>query len=153
MPPLSPRLLSLIGLTVFLAAGCGQRSPSDRVVEDRGGSGSGGGAVAAPAGMRGSEEERRAALLNRIRASDPDKATIERAMINDRNELGLILSRKTNLDDVPKLMKAMLAQMAQDFPGQDLTVVAYTPTNPPHTIGTGRLNARTRDMTYEPASR
>ena len=103
--------------------------------------------------MRGSIEERRASLLNRIRSSDPDKAIIERAMINDQNELGLILSRKTNLDEVPKLMKAMLSQMAQDFPGQDLTVVAYTPTNPPHTIGTGRLNARTREMSYESNSR
>lgn len=100
----------------------------------------------------GSVEERRAALLNRIRSSDPEKATIERAMINDQNELGLILSRQTNMDDVPRLMKAMLTQMAQEFPNQDLTVVAYTPTQPPRTIGTARLNASTRDMTYQPAS-
>lgn len=73
-------------------------------------------------------------------------------MINEQNELGLVLSRKTNLDDVPQLLKAMLAQMAEDFPDQDLTVVAYAPTEPPRTIGTGRLDAQTREMTYRPAS-
>lgn len=99
-----------------------------------------------------SVEARRAALLNRIRAADPQKATIERALINENNELGLILSRQTNLDDVSRLMKAMLTQMAEEFPNQDLTVIAYTPTEPPRTIGTGRLNARTREMTYEPVS-
>jgi hypothetical protein len=99
----------------------------------------------------GSVEARRAALLNRIRSSDPQKATIERAVINEKNELGLILSRQTNMDDVPRLMKAMLTQMAEDFPNQDLTVIAYTPTEPPRTIGTARLDASTRDMTYHPA--
>ena len=37
-----------------------------------------------------------------------------------------------------------------EFPGEDLTVLAYTPSNPPRKIGTGLLNARTRDMTYTP---
>jgi hypothetical protein len=39
-------------------------------------------------------------------------------------------------------------QMAHEFPGQDLTVLACTPSNPPHKIGTTRFNARTRYMTY-----
>ena len=102
--------------------------------------------------VSGSVEKRRAALLNRIRAADPQHATIERALINESNELGLILSRKTNLDDVPKLMRAMLTQMAEAFPGQDLSAIAYTPTDPPRAIGRARLNAQTRDMTYTPAS-
>jgi len=45
----------------------------------------------------------------------------------------------------------MLAQMAQEFPNQDLTVLAYTPSNPPQKIGTAHLDARTRAMTYVPA--
>jgi hypothetical protein len=104
------------------------------------------------AGRTANIEERRADLLNRIRSADPQQATIQRALINERNELGLVLNRQTNLDDVPKLMKTMLAELDRSFPGQDHTVVAYTPTNPPRTIGTARLNARTRDMTYTPAS-
>jgi hypothetical protein len=45
----------------------------------------------------------------------------------------------------------MLTQMAREFPGEDLAVLAYTPSNPPRKIGTGRLDARTRDMTYTAA--
>lgn len=52
------------------------------------------------------------------------------------------------MDDIPKVMRSILPQMAQEFPGQDLTVFAYAPSNPPLRIGTGRFNARTRDMTY-----
>jgi hypothetical protein len=106
----------------------------------------------APTGTSGTVDQRRADLLNRIRAADPQKATIERALLNEKNELGLIVNRQTNLDDLPKLMRTMLAEMDKTFPGQDHTVIAYTPTDPPRTLGTARLNARTRDMTYTPAS-
>lgn len=100
----------------------------------------------------GSVKQRQADFLNRIRAADPSGRTIERAVINDQNELGLILDRSVQLDDIPKLMKSMLTQMAREFPGEDLTVIAYAPSNPPRKIGTGRLDARTRDMTYTPAT-
>jgi hypothetical protein len=35
-------------------------------------------------------------------------------------------------------------QMAKAFPGQNLTVIAYAPSEPPMKIGTARLNARGR---------
>jgi len=54
------------------------------------------------------------------------------------------------MDKIPSLMRSMLVQMARAFPGRDLTVLAYTPSNPPRKIATARLNARTRDMTYTP---
>lgn len=145
-------LATALGLS---GAGCGKQPPArsstaDIPVTD----------ASVPRGARsissssagGSVEQRRADLLNRIRAADPQQATVQRALLNENNELGLILNRQTNLDDLPKLMKAMLAEMDRTFPGQDHTVIAYTPTNPPRTIGTARLNARTRDMTYTPAS-
>jgi hypothetical protein len=71
-------------------------------------------------------------------------------VFNEQNELGLILNRNVELDKIPALMRSMLTQMARAFPGQDLTVLAYTPSNPPRKIGTARLNAHTRDMTYTP---
>jgi len=92
----------------------------------------------------------RAEFLNRIRAADPRYQTIERALINDQNELGIVLKRDVDLKDVPPLMRSLLTEMAKQFPGEDLTVIAYTPTNPPMQIGTGRLNAATREMTYTP---
>jgi len=94
---------------------------------------------------------RQADFLNRIRAADPEHRAIDRAMLNEQNELGLILDRTVEMDKVPDLMRSILAQMAREFPGQDLTILAYTPSNPPHKIGTARLNAQTRDMSYTPA--
>ena len=95
-------------------------------------------------------KEHQIAFLNRIRKADPQHRTIERALFNNQNELGLIFNRSVELDKIPALMRSMLVQMAREFPGQDLTVLAYTPSNPPRKIGTARLNARTRDMTYTP---
>ena len=95
-------------------------------------------------------KQRQIAFLNRIRKADPQHQTIERAVFNEQNELGLILNRSVEMDKIPALMRSMLVQMARAFPGQDLTILAYTPSNPPRKIATARLIARTRDMTYTP---
>lgn len=99
---------------------------------------------------QGDLKQRQIAFLKQIRKADPEHRTIERALFNEQNDLGLILNRSVELDKIPALMRTMLAQMARAFPGQDLTILAYTPSNPPRKIGTARLNARTRDMTYTP---
>lgn len=101
-------------------------------------------------GLPGDLKQRQAAFLRRLRAADPQHQTIERAVFNEQNELGLILNRGVALDKIPPLMRSVLTQLARAFPGQDLTVLAYAPSNPPLKIGTARLNARTRDMTYTP---
>jgi len=98
----------------------------------------------------GNLKQRQIDFLNRIRKADPRHQTIERAVFNEQNELGLILNRSVEMDKIPALMHSMLVQMARAFPGQDLTILAYAPSNPPRKIGTARLNARTRDMTYTP---
>ena len=95
-------------------------------------------------------KQRQADFLNRIRTDDPDHRTIDQAMLNEQNELGLILDRTVEMDRVPDLMRSILTQMAREFPGQDLRVLAYTPSSPPHKIGTAQFNAQTRDMTYTP---
>ena len=101
----------------------------------------------------GSQRQRQADFLNRIRQADPQFKTIDRAVLNGQNELGLILNRSVPMDSIPPLMRTMLAQLAKEFPGQDLTVMAYAPSNPPMKIGTAHLNAQTRDMTYTPEHR
>jgi hypothetical protein len=93
-------------------------------------------------------KQRQVAFLNRIRRADPERRTIERAVFNPQNELALILAHGVEMDKIPPLMRSILGQMAREFPGQDLTVFAYAPSNPPLKIGTARFNARTRDMTY-----
>jgi hypothetical protein len=96
-------------------------------------------------------KQRQADFLNRIRAADPQHRTIDRAMLNERNELGLILDRSVDMNRIPDLMRSILTQMSREFPAQDLTILAYTPSNPPHKIGTAHLDAQTRDMSYTPA--
>jgi hypothetical protein len=95
--------------------------------------------------------QRQIEFLHRIRQADPRYQTIEKAVLNEQNELGVILNRHVDMDAVRPLMRTLLAQMAREFPGRDLTVIAYAPTEPPMKIGTARLNARTRQMTYTPA--
>ena len=99
---------------------------------------------------RSNFKQRQLAFLNRIREADPQQRTIERAMLNEQNELGLILDGNVGMDRIPDLMARMLTEMAREFPGQDLTVLAYTPSNPPRKIGTAHLNGQTREMSYVP---
>ena len=96
------------------------------------------------------QRQRQIAFLNRIRAADPDKATIDRALLNEQNELGLVLDRRVEMAKIPDLMRSILTQMAREFPGQDLTVIAYTPSTPPQKIGTARLKAQSGEMNYTP---
>jgi hypothetical protein len=95
-------------------------------------------------------KQRQIAFLNRIRDADPQQRVIDRAMLNDQNELGLILDRTVEMNRIPDLMRTFLAQMAREFPGQDLTVVAYAPSDPPRKVGTAHLDSRTKDMNYLP---
>ncbi len=90
------------------------------------------------------------AFLNRIREADPQTRTIDRALLNQQNDLGLILDRSVEIEKIPTLMRSMLSQMAKEFPGEDLTVLAYAPSNPPRKVGSAHLDARSRDMTYTP---
>jgi hypothetical protein len=60
------------------------------------------------------------------------------------------LNRNVDTDQIPALMRSVLTRMAREFPGQDLTVIAYAPSNPPLKIGTAQLDARTRQMRYTP---
>ncbi|MEP6603434.1 MAG: hypothetical protein ABJB69_05770 [Spartobacteria bacterium] len=105
--------------------------------------------IAAPPSSNAQDlKQRQMAFLNRIREADPQHRTINRAVLNEQNELGLILDRSVEMQNIPALMRTMLSQMAPEFPGQDLTVIAYAPSNPPRKIGTAHLDARTREMTY-----
>jgi len=65
----------------------------------------------------------------------------------------VVLGRSVSMDSIPQLLKGLLIQEAKFFPGEDLTIHAYAPANPPIKIGTAHLNARTRNMTYTPTRR
>jgi hypothetical protein len=95
-------------------------------------------------------KQRQIAFLNRIRDADPQQKVIDRAMLNEQNELGLILDRSVEMNRIPDLMRTFLTQMAREFPEQDLTVIAYTPSSPPLKVGTAHLDSRTKEMNYLP---
>ncbi len=177
MIPHPPRPLFPVAAAVCLlaTAGCGpspapvtQAPPAPRATPevrynsgDNRGPAVAGGNVPAPnrpmnsGGPRadGSQRQRQMELLERIRKADPQFNTIDKAVMNEENDLALILDRRVQLDDVPKLLKAMLAQMVKEFPGEDLDVIAYAPSQPPLKVGTGHYDARTREMSYVPARR
>jgi len=100
----------------------------------------------------GDLRQRQVEFLHRLRQADPRYQTIDKAVLNEQNELGIILNRQVEMDAVRPLLRTLLTQMAREFPRQDLTVIAYAPTQPPMKIGTARLQARTRQMTYTPAA-
>ncbi len=103
------------------------------------------------AGTSGNLRQRQVTFLQRLRQSDPHYETIDKATFNTRNELGIILDKRVEMDAIRPLLQTILTQMARSFPGRDLMVTAYAPTQPPTEIGTARLQERTREMTYTPA--
>jgi hypothetical protein len=139
-------LVSVAACAGLLTTGCGPAS------DDSSSRGASEPPASRSSGMAASnaQKQRQAEFLNRIRQSDPRYQTIDKAVLNENNELALILSRNVELDSIPALMRTMLVQMNQEFPGQDLTVVAYAPTQPPRRIGTGHFDASTRNMSYTP---
>jgi len=72
-------------------------------------------------GVAPDSRKRQADFLNRIRTADPEHRTIDRAMLNAQNELGLVLDRSVEMDRVPDLMRSILAQIGARIsrPGSD----------------------------------
>ena len=89
-------------------------------------------------------------FLNQIRRFDPQREVIDRAVFNERNELGIIVDHSMEIQKIPRLTRTLVTKMAQQFPNQDVTILAYAPTNPPLKLGTAHLDARTGDMVYSP---
>jgi hypothetical protein len=94
--------------------------------------------------------QRQLDFLNQIRSSDPQREVIDRAIFNERNEFGIIVNRTVEMQKIPPLMRTLLTKMAQQFPRQDLTILAYAPGDPPLKLGTAHFDARTGDMAYSP---
>ena len=110
------------------------------------GPGAGPGPSALPRQARG------AMFLTRIRLADPDYQLILMACLKE-NELNLLLSRDVTPEDLPVLVKGLLDQLSQQFPGENLSVIAFRPVVPLKEAGVARLNAGTGQITYTPGTR
>jgi len=96
-------------------------------------------------------KKRQIGYLNRVRGSDPDRRTFERAFLNEQNEVGLVLNADTDINRLPNLMQTILPQMAREFQSHDLVVVVYASAVPPRKVGTVRADAARRTLNYLPA--
>jgi hypothetical protein len=94
--------------------------------------------------------QRQWTYLNRIRQADTFDA-IDRTMVNEQNQLGVVLSPNLTPDKVPALMEKVMQEMARGFPGEDMTLSAYTPSRPPRKLGTVHLDGQSGKATYAPA--
>src|SRR3954464_13504523 len=89
--------ISVGGAGLLVLAGCG---PVSQPAQQGGGDLPAGRTSGYGAGAGSSQRLRQVEFLNRVRQSDPQYQTIEKAILNENNELGLILSRNVELDSI-----------------------------------------------------
>lgn len=87
-------------------------------------------------------------FLNRIRQHDAFNSAIQRTLVNDQNELGVVLYSSVASDKVSDLMRKVMAEMAQEFPREDVTLAVYKAGTPPQKIGAAHLDGKTEEATY-----
>ena len=92
---------------------------------------------------------RQVIILNRLAKQDPAHFAIDRATITDQNEVGVNLSKSVEMDKVPDLMRSIVEKMAQEYPEEDVTIVAYA-SDPPHKVGKAHRDAKTKETSYTP---
>ena len=78
-------------------------------------------------------------FLTRLRIADPDYRLILMACLKE-HELNLLLSRFVTPEEIPILVKGLLVQLSHQFPGEDLSVVAFRPVVPLREAALARLN-------------
>ena len=89
-------------------------------------------------------------ILNRLSKQDPAHVPIDRVTINDENEVSVILNKSVDKDKVPEVMRSTVERMAQEFPEEDLTVVAYAASEPSRKLGKTHRDAKTKEIAYTP---
>ena len=92
-------------------------------------------------------------FLHRMRAADPHFQAIDQAVMNERNEIGVVLNAYVALDDVPGIMRLIIKKMSAEFPTENLAIVAYAPSMPRTKLGTARLDNQTHRMSFSWAIR
>ncbi len=90
--------------------------------------------------------------LNRIRQNDEFNDAISRTLLNDReSQLGIVFFSSVAEDKIPDLMQKVMAEMAREFPREEVTVGAYAGTVPPHRVGVAQLDGATEKAVYTPS--
>jgi hypothetical protein len=88
--------------------------------------------------------------LNRLRQSDAFNTVISRTLLDDQGQLGFVLYSRVTPDKVSPLVLQLMAEMAKEFPNEDMTLSVYGAGSPPHKIGTAYVDGKTSEATYTP---
>lgn len=143
--PTSPIVFLFFGLIALGLSGCGRTkegaaSPTPSIQQQR----------AARAAEVPKPIQERWDYLNRIRQGDAFDA-IDRTLVNDQNQLGVVLSAQITPENTAALMKKAMEELAHRFPDEDMTLDAYAPTTPLRKLGTVHYSAQSGQITYQPA--
>lgn len=139
------RLLPMLGAALLGTVACHEPKPANETPTPSEQSSRPARAVEGPETTR-----RHWDYLNRIRQRDALSASIERTLLNDQNELGVVLFPSVTPDKVPAFLHQVMAEMAHEFPKEDLTLSAYAASSRPRKIGTAYLNGQTGETIYTP---
>ena len=88
--------------------------------------------------------------LNRTRQIDAFNTVISRTLLEKQGELGVVLYSSVMPDKVPVLMRQLMAEMAKEFPDEDMTIGVYGSGSPPRKIGTAHVDGKTEETSYTP---
>ncbi len=88
--------------------------------------------------------------LNRIRQSDGLNSTIDRTLLDEQNQLGVVLFSTVTPDKVPALMRTVMTEMAQEFPKENVTLNVYESASPLRKMGTAHRDGQTGEVSYTP---
>ena len=86
--------------------------------------------------------------LNRIRQKDAFNTSIDRTLLDDQGQLGIVLYISVAPEKVPALVRDVMTEMAREFPQEDVTLGVYRSASPPQRLGTAHLDGKTGESTY-----
>jgi hypothetical protein len=89
-------------------------------------------------------------FLNRLRQDD-SYSDIDRTLVNDQDELGVVLSSRIQSGQIEPLLQRVLKEMAREFPDEDITLNAYEPSKPLRKLSRVQLDGKTGEIRYEGA--
>ena len=102
--------------------------------------------AAAPEDLR-----RKWIFLNRIRQDDAFNDWLNRTMLTDDNQLGIVVSSPLTAKELSSRVEQLLKRLAAPSPGETLILKAYAPGKPLRLLGTGTRHGENGAFSWTPA--
>jgi len=140
-------VLSIFATSVLLVAACHRPKPATGTATPTAQE-----QQAAREAVAPESTQRHLTYLNRVRQTDAFNIVIASTLLDDKGQLGFVLYSRVTPDKVPGLVRQLMAEMAKQFPQEDLILSVYGAGKPPRKIGTARVDGKTEESTYTPGS-